>query len=175
MTVQYPPGVWIAEKVEMTVPYPSGFWPAINKYFDPQGSADIHDILARLNRWRCPPRGLPPLATDILQSDVADFQEEILNAVYDGDSAFIENLSKAMAEAMRPAPMDPVRAVLIGFENLFLDHTALPTMAAVKRQAIKILKEKGKPIPRANHWSRIFADAGLSDLPHGRPGRPPKK
>jgi hypothetical protein len=159
----------------MSLQLPPGYWPAINKYFDPHGRGDITDILVRLNRWRCPPRGLPPLATDIMKSDVADFQKEILKAVYDGDLAFIENLSKAMAEAIRPDPLDAVRAVLIGFENLFFGDTRLPTMAAVKCQAIKILKEKGRPIPRPNHWSRIFADAGLSDLPHERPGRPPKK
>lgn len=159
----------------MTTQYPSGFWPAMDKYFyyfDLQGTADVLDLRNRLKNWRCPPRGLPQFFTDILKADVAALKEEILKAAYDGDLAFIEKLTKAM----RPDdPVGAVKAVLIGFENLFSINTPLPTMAAVKRQAIKILKEKGKPIPRTNHWSRIFTDAGLSDLPHGRPGRPSKQ
>ena len=174
MTARYPSGLSpeLLKHLDPQGKYPSGYWAAINRYFDPHGTADVGYLRTKLKRLRCMPRGLPPFFTDLLEAEAADLKEEILKAVHDGDLAFIEKLT----EAMRPEePVDAVRAVLIGFENLFFGDTPLPTMAAVKHQAIKILKEKGAPIPRTNHWSRIFADAGLADLPHGRPGRPSKK
>jgi hypothetical protein len=148
----------------MTSSLPPGYWAAIDKYFDPQGRAAINEMDAKLRLWRAPSAEislLPLCIAQLVKSEVAEFQNQILSAVRDGDLEFVETL----LEAMRPDyPLNPVRAALISFESM-LDNP-LPTKSAVRRRAIKLLKEAGRSLPPAQHWPRIFAAAGLADLLH---------
>ena len=164
MTARYPSGLSpeLLKHLDPQGKYPSGYWAAINRYFDPLGTADVSYLRTKLKRLRCMPRGLPPFFTDLLEAEAADLKEEILKAVHDGDLAFIEKLT----EAMRPEePVTPVRATLIAFERLLGD--AWPTKRDVRKKAEEILRENGFiRLPLQRHWPRIFAAAGLSDLPN---------
>jgi hypothetical protein len=164
---------------------PPGFGEAMDKY--PEMEPDsVEAIWHQLDDWRQFERKFPRSKAKALTRSMREesaeeaegitiFQERILQAVYEDDRDFLNNLIKAMELPKPPEPkMSAYWAAVEAFVQLFLfDKTRTtreewPTKKMVRERAEEILKKAGHPPKTNRHWPRVFKEVGLSDLPARR-------
>jgi hypothetical protein len=152
---------------------------AVEKYADTK-CVLRSQLFARLQEWRQYAQrnrdSVPRFDfLDALNADsgnVEKFKNAIMYAVFNGDVEFIDALRDAVTMTHAPDPdMDAVRAMIAAFCDLFKgdDVKNWPDKPKVRAAATNILNRAHKSVPDSDRqWTRIFAEAGLSDLLQSR-------
>jgi hypothetical protein len=176
--------------------YPKGYLEARDKYL---GGPDLRSLWIRLRMLRNiregfrefdpesgekPPVGYLELAGFVpkeelldtyreyvkeTQKSCAEFESEVLKAVYEPDVSYLKNLLRAIQAPTLPEPeMDPPKALLIAFDWLFIrkglrTREQWPNKKAVKFLAARIL---GYNLTE-RQWTDCLKKAGLWELPRG--------
>jgi hypothetical protein len=159
--------------------YPQEFLQAVNLYTDAKFvfRSEIWQLLrtwreyAKRNPTSAPGFWSPPSPGDDSVS-ILHLQQLIMAAVFYGQEDILRALSETAGLTQAPdSDIDSVRAVITAFSDLFKGggKDDWPRKNEVKQAAVDILKAAGLSVPSSRRqWTRIFNDAGLSELQSGK-------